>query len=65
MKIEMARIGKRKVKVIPVVIGALGAYTPSLKNYLNDIPGEHLIPHLVKAALLGSANILRREEKKG
>ena len=57
---ELRQLWNAKAAVVPVVVGALGAYTPRLKNYLEAIPGEHNIPQLLKAALLGSAHILRR-----
>ena len=60
LRIEVQRLWNTKTEVVPVVIGALGAYTPKLKRYLEKIPGTHNIPELMKAALLGSAHILRR-----
>ena len=61
LRIELQRLWNlRKVEVVPVVIGALGATTSSLENYLARVPGEHRVPPLLKAALLGSAYILRR-----
>jgi alkylhydroperoxidase/carboxymuconolactone decarboxylase family protein YurZ len=60
LRLELRRLWKAKIEVVPVVIGALGAYSPKLENYLEAIPGEHSIPRLLKAALLGSAHILRR-----
>ena len=60
LKLEMMKLWNIKVKVVPVVIGALGAHTGKLSGYLAQIPGQHNIPQLIKAALLGSAHILRR-----
>ena len=60
LRLEIQRLWNTKAEVIPIVIGALGAHTPKLKTYLDIIPGQHHIPALTKAALLGSAHILRR-----
>ena len=60
LKLEIMKLWNVKTCVIPVVIGALGAHTGKLNEYLAQIPGQHQIPQLVKAALLGSAHILRR-----
>ena len=60
LKLEIMRLWDVKTCVIPVVIGALGAHTGRLNEYLAQIPGLHQIPQLVKAALLGSAHILRQ-----
>ena len=50
----------RTVKVIPVVIGCLGTYSPNLLKFLKELPGKHLVAPLVKSAILGSAHLLRR-----
>ena len=49
-----------QAEVIPIVIGAMGAHTTGLEGYLSKLAGEHRKSELVKAALLGSAHILRR-----
>ena len=43
-----------------IVIGALGNITSELEGYLNKLPGNHRLAPLLKAALLGSAHILRK-----
>ena len=50
----------RCIKFIPIVIGALGSFTPNLliKN-LEVLPGVHKIGSLLRAALLGSAYLMR------
>ena len=60
LRLEVKRLWNCQAEVVPVVVGALGSTTPKLKRYLSSIPGEHRIPQLTKAALLGSAHILRR-----
>jgi hypothetical protein len=44
-----------KAKVIPVIIGATGTISKLLRQYLNNIPGEHKIKELQKTAILGTA----------
>ena len=50
----------RSIKVIPIVIGVLSSFTPHLLEYLEELPGVHKIGPLLKAALLGSAHLIRR-----
>ena len=45
-----------KVKVIPVVIGATGTISVSLRQYLSNKPGKHEIRELQKTAILGTAH---------
>ena len=52
-----------KATVVPVVIGALGAVTPTLEKWLQQIPGETSDISLQKSAVLGTAKILRRTLK--
>ena len=59
LKLEIQKLWNCKVRVIPIVVGVLGAYSPNLHKYLL-VPGEHRERQLVKEALLGSAHILRR-----
>ena len=49
----------RKVEVIPVVVGALGAIPKGLNKSLPNI-GIRAPEHVQKTALLGTARILRR-----
>ena len=46
--IEIQRMWIVKAKVIPVVIGANGTISKSLRQYLNNIPGNHEIKELQK-----------------
>ena len=52
-----------KVKVIPVVIGALGAVTPNLEKWLQQIPGTTSELFVQKSAVVGTAKVLRRTLK--
>ena len=49
----------RSVKVVPIVVGALGAVTPNLRQHLDEVDCNLSISNIQKAALLGSARILR------
>ena len=49
-----------KVKVIPLVIGALGTTPIKLKNWLKEIVIETQITELQKTVLLYTARILRK-----
>jgi len=46
--------------VIPVIIGATGTISKSLRKYVSDIPGNHDDRKLQKTAILGNAHILRK-----
>lgn len=62
LAVELQRLWElRNVKVVPIVIGALGAVTPMLGGYLKGINVEHVtVGQLQRTTLLGTANILRR-----
>jgi hypothetical protein len=47
-----------KAKVIPVIIGASGTISKSLRKYLSNITGENNIKELQKTAILGTAHRL-------
>jgi len=49
-----------KSRVIPVIIGATGTISKSLRKYVSDIPGNHDAKELQKTAMLGAAHILRK-----
>jgi hypothetical protein len=48
---------KVQAKVIPIILGATGTVSGSLRKYLANIPGEHDVRELQKTAILGSSNI--------
>jgi hypothetical protein len=60
---ELRRIWKVNTKVVPVVVGALGALTAQHEKWLSEIPGQHNSTLLQKSTLLGTAKILRRTLK--
>ena len=58
----------RKVEIIPVVVGALGAVSKRFEAYVEVIGIQMNVEHTQKIALLGSARILRLvlgHERKG
>ena len=50
----------RKVIVVPVVIGALGAVSVNFKEYIKRIGAKVRLEVIQKTALLGTAKILRK-----
>ena len=50
----------RSVKVVPIIVGALGAVTPNLRTHLDEVDCNLSISSIQKSALLGSARILRK-----
>jgi hypothetical protein len=58
--IEIHLMWNVKTKVTPVIIGATGTISKSLRKYLSSIPGKHDIKELQKTAILGTAHILRK-----
>jgi len=60
LTIEIQRMWNVKTKVIPVIIGATGAISKSLRKYVSNIPGKHEVKELQKTAILGTAHILRK-----
>ena len=49
-----------KTNVIPVIIGATGTVSKSIRKYLNNVPGNHEVKELQKTAILCTAHILRK-----
>ena len=49
-----------RTRVIPVIIGATGTISKSLRKYASDIPGKHDFKEIQKTAILGTAHILRK-----
>jgi hypothetical protein len=46
--------------IIPVIIGATGVVTRSLRKNLEAIPGKHSIDSLQKTAIFGISHIIRK-----
>jgi hypothetical protein len=49
-----------KCTIIPVIIGASGIVTRSLRKNLEAIPGKHSVDSLQKTAILGTSYIIRK-----
>ena len=49
-----------KCTIVPVIIGATGIVTISLKENLETVPGKHSIDSLQKTAILGTSHIIRK-----
>jgi len=49
-----------KTKVIPVILGATGTISKSFRKYVSNIPGKHEVKELQRAAILGTAHVLRK-----
>ena len=46
--IEIQRMWNMKARVIPIILGATGTISKSLRQYLYNIPGKHEIKELPK-----------------
>ena len=61
LKHEIEKVWRmRKVIVVPVVIGALGAVSVNFKEYMKRIGVYVRLEGIQKTALLGTAKILRK-----
>ena len=58
--IEIQRMWNLKYTIVPVIIGATGIVTRSLRKHLEAVPGKHSIDSLQKTAILGTAHIIRK-----
>ena len=57
---EIQRLRNMKAKVIPVVTGATGTISKSLRQFLSNMLGKQDIKELQKKVILGTAHILRK-----
>jgi hypothetical protein len=57
---EIGRLWKVRPKVIPIIIGALGTISTRLISYLAEVGAEVSFEMIQKAAVLGTAQILRK-----
>jgi hypothetical protein len=58
--IEILRMWNLKCTIIPVIIGATGIVTRSLRKHLEAVPGKHLIDSLQKTTVLVISHIIRK-----
>ena len=49
-----------KCTIVPVIIGATGIVTRSLRKNLGTVPGKHSIDSLQKTAILGTSHTIRK-----
>jgi len=54
---EIQHMWNIKTKVIPVITGASGSISKSLKKYLSNIPRGHKIKELQKTVIWGTAHL--------
>jgi hypothetical protein len=57
---EIQRMWNVETGVIPVIIGATGTISKSFRKYVSTIPRNQEDKELQKAAILGTAHILRK-----
>ena len=61
LKRELNKLWNLKaITIIPIVIGALGAVSTNIQHHLDSVGCKLKISDLQKAALLGTAHILRK-----
>ena len=53
------RMWNLKCTIIPVITGATGRVTRSLRKNLEAVPGKHSIDSLQKTAILGTSHIIQ------
>ena len=58
--IEIQRLWNLKCTIKPVIIGATGIVTRTLRKNLEAVPGKHSIDSLQKTAILGTSHIIRK-----
>ena len=58
--IEIQRMWNLKSTIIPVIIGATGIVTRSLRKNLEAVPGQHSIDSLQKTAIFETSHIIRK-----
>ena len=61
LKDKIARLWQmKKVIVIPIVVGVLGAITTKFEKYIESLEIKIRIENVQKSALLGTARIIRK-----
>jgi len=60
LTIEKQHMWNVRTKVIPVIIGATGTISKSVRKYVSNIPGNDEVKELQKTAILGTAHVLRK-----
>ena len=57
--VEIWRMWNLKYTIVPVIVGASGIVTRSLRKNLGAVPRKHWINSLQKTAILGTSHIIR------
>jgi len=57
---EIQRMWNLKCTIVPVIIGATGIVTRSLRNNLETVPGKHSTDSVQNTAILGTSHIIRK-----
>jgi fructose-1,6-bisphosphatase/sedoheptulose 1,7-bisphosphatase-like protein len=60
MGIEIQRMWNLECTIIPIIVGATGIVTRSLRKNLECIPGKHSIDSLQMTAIPGTSHIIRK-----
>jgi hypothetical protein len=60
LTIEIQCMWDVKPRVTPIITGATGTISKSIRKYVSDIPGNHDVKDLQKTATLGTAHTLRK-----
>jgi len=58
--IQNQRMWNLKCTIIPVITGANGIVTRSLRKNVEALPGKHSMDSLKKTAILGTSHIIRK-----
>ena len=58
--IELQQMWNLKCTIVPVIIGATGIVTRSLRKHFEIVPGKYSIDSLQKTAILGTSHIIRK-----
>jgi len=58
--IEIQQMWNMKCTTVPVIIGATGIVTRSLRKNFETVPGKYSIDSLQKTAILGTSHIIRK-----
>jgi hypothetical protein len=60
LTIEIWCMWNVKTRVIPVIIGATGTISKSVRKYVNTVSGNHEVREKQKTTILGPAYILQK-----
>jgi hypothetical protein len=58
--IEIQRTWNLKCTIVPVIIGATGLVTISLRKNVEAVPGKHSIDSAQNTAILGTSHTIRK-----